>query len=674
MPLISRIGAGAARGFGLFIGKSVDAFFEYVTLLLSGNGTNGAQNNTFLDSSTNNFTITRNGNTTQGTFSPFSQTGWSNYFDGTGDRLSLATATALGTGSNTVEFWFFPTDASATYRSIYDGRSTTGTDTGYGIFQYGLTIEVYGNGLKVATAATAFNANNWVHVALVRNSGTCQLYINGVASGASATYSANLTSTVRTIGDSVNTGFPFVGYVSNLREVTSAVYTSNFTPPAAPLTAITNTSLLTCQSNRFIDNSSNAFAITRNGDVSVQPFSPFNPTAAWSAATYGGSGYFDGSGDYLSIGSGANNFALSGDFCVEAWIYRNANTDGTIIGNYNSSPNRGWSFRSFISNNLYMYFQIDGGAEIIYTTGVGTLPLSAWSHVVWCRSGTNTSVYINGTRADNRTLSGTSIGNGGLSVSALSQSRGDVNFNGYIANARLVNGSSVYDPSQSTITVPTSPLTAVTNTQALLNFTNAGIFDATAKNDLETVGNAQISTTQSKFGGSSMYFDGAGDGLRQSTSQNLNWYFGSGNMTIECWAYFNSVAGYQTLLDFRGAAFGNSSFVLWIDAGTLSFYAGAYSVAAPVISGGSISTGQWYHITVSRFSGTTKLFLNGIQTATTANAWAQTFSSTDVLSIGASSNVAGNFLNGYIDDLRITKGIARYTSNFTPPTTAFPLQ
>jgi len=55
-----------------------DPYFNYTTLLLPGNGTNGAQNNTFVDSSTNAFTITRNGNTTQGTFSPFSQTGWSN--------------------------------------------------------------------------------------------------------------------------------------------------------------------------------------------------------------------------------------------------------------------------------------------------------------------------------------------------------------------------------------------------------------------------------------------------------------------------------------------------------------------------------------------------------------------------------------------------------------------
>jgi hypothetical protein len=70
-------------------GAAADPNFNQTTLLLHGDGTNGAQNNTFLDSSTNTFTITRNGNTTQGTFSPFSLPNgeWSNYFDGSGDYL-----------------------------------------------------------------------------------------------------------------------------------------------------------------------------------------------------------------------------------------------------------------------------------------------------------------------------------------------------------------------------------------------------------------------------------------------------------------------------------------------------------------------------------------------------------------------------------------------------------
>ena len=107
-------------------GAITDTYFNLVTLLLPGNGTNGAQNNTFLDSSTNNFTITRNGNTTQGTFSPFSQTGWSGYF-ATGQGLTNASA-LLSTTANTFtgEAWIYLTASSisATYPSLisFDGQ------------------------------------------------------------------------------------------------------------------------------------------------------------------------------------------------------------------------------------------------------------------------------------------------------------------------------------------------------------------------------------------------------------------------------------------------------------------------------------------------------------------------------------------------------------------------
>mgnify|MGYP003349823598 CR=1 FL=1 len=74
---------GASKTNSASTGGGGDPQFDYVTLLLNGDGTNGGQNNTFLDSSTNNFTITRNGNTTQGSFSPYGNL-WSNYFGGSG--------------------------------------------------------------------------------------------------------------------------------------------------------------------------------------------------------------------------------------------------------------------------------------------------------------------------------------------------------------------------------------------------------------------------------------------------------------------------------------------------------------------------------------------------------------------------------------------------------------
>ena len=188
----------------------------------------------------------------------------------------------------------------------------------------------------------------------------------------------------------------------------------------------------------------------------------------FSPYRHGGySAYFDGTGDYLGAGGSSNNESLSGNFCIEAWIYPTGTNDGTILGNYLSGPNRGWSMRSYTSNNLYLYFQISGGSQIVYQTASNTVNPKEWNHVVWCRDGTDTSVFINGTRADNRTLSGTAAGAGGVAVSSLSQGFVGYHFTGYITDARIVNGSAVYDPSQTTLTVPTERLTAVTNTSLL---------------------------------------------------------------------------------------------------------------------------------------------------------------------------------------------------------------
>ena len=99
---------------------TIDPYFKYVTTLLHGDGTNAAQNNTFIDSSTNAYSITRNGSATQGTFTPFGST-WSNYFDGSGDYLTTPSNAALNlsTGDWTIELWVYLT---ATYDSYYGGH------------------------------------------------------------------------------------------------------------------------------------------------------------------------------------------------------------------------------------------------------------------------------------------------------------------------------------------------------------------------------------------------------------------------------------------------------------------------------------------------------------------------------------------------------------------------
>ena len=632
-----------------------DAFFEYVALLLNTNSTNGAQNNTFLDSSTNAFSITRNGNTTQGTFSPFSQTGWSNYFDGAGDYLTTASSGTTA-GDFTYEAWVYQTAATTgiviTVGSEAADRTymyvTSGQQLGWGVY----FVADY-------TLGGTVPLNQWNHIAIVRSGTTVTGYVNGTALGTTTTYSGTAgNANGFAVGAGRSGASPFTGFISNARVVNgTAVYTANFTPPTSPLTAITNTSLLTCQSNRFIDNSSNAFAITRNGDVSVQAFSPFNPTAAWSASANGGSGYFDGTGDYLSV---ADNVALepgTGDFCLETWVYFNALTIGNIYNAQQSGPS--------ISLNASNQIEFGQSYVSVLLTDTVAATTGQWYHVAVCRSGTTLSMFVNGSRratATNSTNFNTTVANyiGWNGVAAY--------FNGYLSNLRLVKGSAVYDPTLTTLTVPTAPLTAITNTSLLLNFTNAGIFDSASGNDLETVGNAQVSTTQAKWGTTSMAFDGTGDWLIAPDRPPLR--FGTGAFTVEGWIYFDGTGS-------RGIVSKGGTLTGWVLRLTnnpfIAFTFGDGSVDTSISSSVSLTANTWYHVAVVREgTGTnqTKLYVNGVNDGT--GTCSINFNQTNSLYIGSNRGTSNPY-TGYIDDLRITNGYARYTANFTPPTAAFPL-
>jgi hypothetical protein len=225
------------------------------------------------------------------------------------------------------------------------------------------------------------------------------------------------------------------------------------------------------------------------------------------------------------------------------------------------------------------------------------------------------------------------------------------------------------DPSSATFTAPTAPPTAITNTSLLLNYTNAGIYDATSKNDLETVGNAQISTTQSKFGNSSMYFDGTDDRLPAPASVDIA--IGTADFTIEGWFYTASPATNRGLFQISTTAGGleagnTNNLAVYCSSSVLGvYYASTFKAGTT-----SISANTWTHFALVRYSGSTKLYVNGIADGGFGtNADTQNYTGKNVCVGGYFST--SYLWGGYIQDFRITKGIARYTSNFTPPTTAF---
>jgi hypothetical protein len=669
----------------IFSGSAVtaDPYYEYTTLLLPGSGTNGAQNNTFLDSSTNNFTITRNGNTTQGTFSPFSQTGWGNYFDGTGDSLNTTSSSAFNfsTGSFTLECWFNKQGAGGSADAvgnvlIYTGSGSNNA-TWLGVTDSGTLIGKIGFSGSWATEISGGSVSNgvWNHVALVRNGTAVNLYLNG-ASIASASNSTDLSTFGTNASIAVNylSTRTFNGYISNARIVKgTAVYTGNFTPPTSPLTAITNTSLLTCQSNRFIDNSTNNFTITRNGNTSVVAFSPFNPSASWSAATYGGSGYFDGSGDYLSI---ANNSAFdfgAGEFTLEFWWYPT-----TVSANQNVMSKWGTGGQQWVvqwRSAGYFRFAYNTSNLIDFTGAPSTPIANAWNHIAIVRSVNSLYLYLNGVRnATVGTISATLTATTDPFVVGQFSNSASEWFTGYASGLVVVKGGALY--TGATLTVPTTPPTTTVSSgtvSALLNFTNAGIYDATSKNDLETVGDAQISNTTAKFGSTSIKFDGTGDYLTNNNASNPLISLGSGDFTVEGWIYTNTVAGERGFIQISDTAGGlKTSYTTGIHfALGASPYRLNFNVGGTDVNSGStyIAINTWYHVAATRSSGSVRLFINGTlvggPTTITTNLTGQ------YICVGGYYNTS--FLwNGYIQDLRITKGYARYTANFTPPTAAFP--
>jgi hypothetical protein len=652
---------------GFIVSPAVDNQFNYVTALLHGDGASAGTNNTFLDSSTNNFTVTRNGSTTQGSYSPYG-TLWSNYFNGTSGQYLNTVANAafnFGTGDFTVEGWVYPTSTSGT-RPIVEIR-TSGGATGFALLSQSgaTTLNVYTNGGFAGASTNSLTTNQWNHVALVRSGNTWTYWINGVSGGSftnSSTQSDGATTGPK-IGGSTTAGEVWIGYLSNIRVTKGgALYTSTFTPSTAPLTttvSVGTVSLLTCQSNRFVDNSTNNFAITVNGTPSVQPsFSPFGATTQYDPTVNGGSGYFN-SAAYLSAPSNAAFAFGTGDFTVEAWVFPNAayTTYNYILG-------------VAVTNGLVFY--VTGGNLVVraYDTGdllsSATIPtLNTWTHVAATRSGTTLRIFVNGVQTATTTNStnfvqGTAyIGNDGTNVAP---------WYGYISNLRIVKGTAVYTTA---FTPPTTPVTAITNTSLLLNFTNAQIFGSAMTNNFITVGDAQVSTSIYKYGTGSIYLDGTGDWL--SSPDNQTTAFGSGNFTVEGWIYLNNVSSTKGIIFGRGS----NSFCLRVGQSYLGNVNGLgisrSGIADLEYCSFTFATSTWYHIAVVRSGTTIYFFVNGTQQTTQGSGGGSyTFAApTSGFYIGCNNDTNEPYA-GYIDEFRVTRGIARYTSNFTAPTSQFP--
>lgn len=658
---------------------SNDPYFNYVSMLLPGSGTNNTTNSTFLDSSTNNFTVSKFGNVTQGSVNPYG-TLWSNYFDGSDAYLSIPDNNIWAIpGDFTFEAWVLPVKTGTIMPILahWPGINPTfcaflwqvNSDRTLG-FAYGVGSTNTGTGGTTQTVTVG----QWNHVAVTRSGTTLRFFVNGVQDATTPTVSGTFNNSP---GYLVNIGAAasgvsgyFHGFISNLRAVIgTALYTSSFTPPTSTLTAVPNTALLTCQNKTFIDNSTNNFPVTRYSDAAVSNFSPFISGSPYSLSN--SSGGFDGGGDYLTI---PNNSALilgSSDFTIEGWIY----PSGTLGGSYQLagiwvSGQYSWQLGIGTSNQLF--FNINGSG--FFASPNNSVTPNAWTYVAVTRSGTSWTMWINGLSAATTTSSATVNNSTTQLYIGANQDAGIVwYFPGYMTSFRIVKGTAVYN---APFTPPTAPLTAITNTQLLLNYSNDAIYDAAAIANLETIGNVKVSTDQSKWGTGSIAFDGTGDYLVSYPTPVNN--FNQGNYTVEFWLYLNVLPTVGTATVLSDFYISNSNlFILRVNSnGAISLFQDVGTGAAELASSsGAVTTSVWQYVAFSQTGSTLKMFVNGNEVASGTPPRAYPNGTCRVnlgFTLGSSTQTWARALNGYMNDFRITKGIGRYTTNFIPPTEPLP--
>lgn len=654
-----------------------DPYFNYVAMLLHADGTNGANNNAFIDSSPNNFTITVGGSPTQGSLNPYS-TNWSNYFNGSSSYMTVADNNALdlGTGDFTIECFVYVIGGSSRYPRLL-AKGTYGQAGSWSITLDTLTEGIafeYGTTPTYITAL-GLTKEKWHHFAVVRSGSLITVYLNGVSSG-SATGTNDFTNTnILYLGKADVAADYLQGYLSNVRIVKgSALYTANFTTPTAPITAVAGTSLLTCQSNRFSDKSSNNFTVTMIGSSKVLNFSPFKESGDYSA----GSLFFDDAGSYLRTPSNSVLDPSNGSFTWETWFYPNSfnqasdggdtllytgATGGLLIGRPRLSAGNTWGV---------------GQSGQAYRLLSSTLPINGqWNHMAVTRSGTGTNqtaLWLNGVRVAIGTVSQTFVqGTVDLSSGYL-----PAGLDGWLADYRLLKGTALYNPDSTTYTIPTSPLTAVTNTSLLLSGKNAAIYDSVSKGDLLTLSNVQLNTSVKKFGTASLAFTSTGGRIRKYYDPLFD--IVTGTFTFEAWVYPTvSSTGHRIFATGGGSAGWNNTngihVLIQMANGKLNLQL-ATNTSTPIgfSTTDEIPVNQWTFITVSVIGTTAYLGVNGNVVSGSVSTRARP-SSNPTLNLGL---IPGEALGsafiylGYMDEVRFTTGVARYTSSFTPPTAPFP--
>jgi hypothetical protein len=608
-------------------------------------------------------------------WSPFDSTiikpqSYSIYFNGsTTNNITITTPTSDWTdlrGKFTIEGWFhwekffggtgviFGVNSNNALTLYYDGTSVNPNQ--------------YGSGNLVSTNFVP-RPGIWYHIAMTRDSiNNLTLWVNGERQGSAI---VNNTFTVGTYQIGGSGADVFKGYISNFRVVRdNCLYTEQFTPPTSPLTYIPGTQVLLCAAPTFKDNARGGAldytGVTTgtkwNGDLKISEFNPFqytytNKPAGYSSNVFGGSYYFDGVGDYITVPD-SPALRLQGSFTIQGWFYPTnvVTTNHSIVSK--GAVDAGWQVQIGRANNLVV-----ANATVGLVTPT-PIKFNAWNHFAFVRDSTNKAlVFLNG----NLEVTGTFL-NSYFDVTPMYIGSGRIAganlYTGYISDLRI-DRTNLYGNS---FILPTTPISSTRNA-AFIQDKRVAIGDYSMNNGIELAYDAKVKSFYpfTKDGYYSTFLDSSSRLAIPSTASALD--LGTGDFTIEFWLYcpvpYSSTSSSAALLGKKGGD-SNNGWQLYRDGGYPTKINGRIAQQNNFPTTTTPSTGAWEHWALVRTGTTLNWYYNGKLDATTTNS-----ASASDSSAGFNLNYAdtwGSYGNFIYSNIRVVKGTCVYTGNFTVPT------
>ena len=681
MPVIATFGTASSKPYN-YSGLNADPFYAFNASVLPTDGANAAANAVFLDSGTGNagspFTVTRTGTTGQGTFSPFNLTGYSlGIFSAAQYVTYPSTVLPVVSGLTfTIEGWVFlkSTPAAGFFANLL-ADSPAGAGTNYWNAGVNSSLQAVftwytGSVYRTATCPTVLSLNKWYYIQYISTAGTISISVNGenttttgdtVLSTPSSTIGTLITGT-----DRANTPIALyaglrVSNVARAKTLPSAFYPTD-----------ANTRLLTLQGNRVADFSGNNFTTTSTGLPITFPFVPFVPRGdTYSAAVNGGSVRFTGAAtSYLSVADSANLELGAGDWCIETWYYPTA-TGGSSSAIINKRANVA-SFGPFLlwrSNAIAQLYLSSNGTtwNILNGTAFGTLQQTAWNHIAVYKIGNNVYGALNGVVTTLYSGAAFTPVNNTSATFIGADSNGNPVL-GYLSSSRIMVGSVPSGYTSTACPVPTAPFTNVTNTKLLLQYTNAAVVDYTQQSSIDT-NTTSLTTTGFVWPISSLNFAGANHAVL-GRGQHSGLDIRTGDFTVEFWIRVTNFTTNRFVYDNYQNNSGRMGITVDITTGTIRLVTNSAGLVISSVT--PLVANTWTHVAFSRSAGTLRVFLDGIQRNSAANATVFPGNTLSDCIMGMDAGSPGtNYMLGQIDNFRVTNGVGRYIANFRVPNSPF---